>query len=175
MRPGYEGMFVEHREHGPYRLGARRGDDRPAQDIPDDIEVPPALWRNLLLTAVGGQIDEGVELLVAQMGVLREHAIRSVQGPLLLSRQRRLEPGELIADLQHLEVLGTAHVRMLDLHDNDGRVGVLVPAVDEDFRRRGLHDTTDQRLVVATVASGECPSALRLATWWRAFPGFHRT
>src|SRR5262245_57161214 len=96
------------REHGPYRLGARRGGDRTERDIPHDIEVPPpALWRNPLLTAVGGQLDEALELLLEQMGLVGERAIRGVQGRLLLSRQRRLEPGELIADLQHLEVLGT--------------------------------------------------------------------
>ena len=39
----------------PVRSGARRSANRVARDIPDDIEVPPpALRRNLLLTAVGG-------------------------------------------------------------------------------------------------------------------------
>jgi hypothetical protein len=69
-----------------------------------------------MLTAVGSQIDEALELLMEKMSLLGEHAIRSAQGRLFLRRQRGLEHSELIPDLQHLEVLCPAHLGMLDIH-----------------------------------------------------------
>src|ERR671924_1372704 len=62
------------------------------------------------------------------MGLLGEHAIRGVQGSLLLRCQRRLEHGELISDLQHLEVLGTAHLGRLDIHAVMGQESIHTPS-----------------------------------------------
>jgi hypothetical protein len=66
--------------------------------------------------AVRGEVQKPPELLREGGCPRHEFPVRLLQRRLLLRREPGLELGEPISNLQHLQVLGTAHVRMPHIH-----------------------------------------------------------